>query len=174
MKDVLERLTTGIASSFAALGGDGARTLAAYALCIDADFRTLYAAAFTADEARTFEEPYFAFLPAEWPHEDCSGELRAASDALEAWADAQYASEGDDVGPGDDHLRPWKREAFEAVVGALVDSRRAGVLPEHLPVWLTCHDPSDDMAAWIREGVARLNEPTVVDRWRDAWASWYG
>lgn len=124
-------------------------------------------------EGRQFKEPHFAFLPAEWPHEDYSTEMNAASDALSSWMDSCYRTEAEHIGPGDDHLRPWKRVSFEVVVELLVAFRESVIAPRRTPIWLTCHDPNEGMVSWIKAGVERLNSPATFDKWHQAWAYWY-
>ena len=169
---LLAKLTIAIPASYAALSLDGTRKLAAYALCTDADLRTLYAAAYTQEDGEQFQDRRFMFLPADWPLEDASEEMNNASDALSSWMDDQYEIEGSEVGPGDDHLRPWKREVFEAIVGLLASFQLTGIAPANMPLWLTCHDPNNEMVHWIRNGVKQLNEPANFSRWEEAWAYW--
>ena len=97
-----------------------------------------------------------------------------ASDALGRTLGEYYGREPESIEPGDDHLRPWKKEAFESLVAVLAELRATADLPSDVRVWVTSHDPSDAMADWIREGVEQLNAPEVYEGWSGAWKAWYG
>lgn len=172
MDNVLYELARVLPASYKALTLAGGSRLAAYVLCTDADFRTLYGAGYRSDDARGFSAPEFRFLPSEWPLEEYSS-LAPASESLERWMDQNYEQEGDDIGPGDDHLRPWKRRTFEGAIAVLSEFRRSGLIPDETALWLTCHDPNDAMVDWIMAGVLELNDEDTFNKWGEAWAFWY-
>ncbi|CAN0546035.1 unnamed protein product, partial [Laminaria digitata] len=76
-----------------------------------------------------------------------------------------YQEEADDIGPGDDHLRLWKKNLFNEIVGVLEAARASGLLG--LPCFLVVQypDAGPAMSAWIRAGVRRLNPPTMCAAW---------
>lgn len=170
--DVIGELARVLPASYKAITLGGTRRLASYALCTDADFRTLYGAGYRSEDARKFSAPELRFLPAEWPLKEYSA-LAPASEALERWMDQNYAREGDDIEPGDDHLRPWKRRTFEEAIEVLSEFRKSGLIRDETALWITCHDPNDAMVDWIRAGVLKLNDADTFEKWSEAWAFWY-
>ena len=164
-----EALADGLSDAVEQLAPDATDPLRALSLCTDEDVRTLYVAAYsTSDEAertaagRTFEE--WGFSPAEWPREHAAA-VERVSNELSRLADSRYAVEPDDVLPDDDHLRPWKSELFEDLVGAMSTLReQARVAPDVLLI-VTSHDYGEWMFQRIRAGARRLNTPERFAAW---------
>lgn len=102
LNSVVEAIHAAIPASLAELARRASpEALAGYALCTDNDERTLYATAYRMADLDSFRWRTFRYLPAEWPLEDFSEPIAAASRALERWADHHYSIEPDSVNPSD-------------------------------------------------------------------------
>lgn len=175
LNSVVEAIHAAIPASLAELARRASpEALAGYALCTDNDERTLYATAYRMADLDSFRWRTFRYLPAEWPLEDFSEPIAAASRALERWADHHYSIEPDSVNPSDDHLRPWKAVTFNEIVAVLTNHRAAGTFRGIDFVMLTSHDPNDWMANLIINGTRQLNPPGIYDEWRVVWKECYG
>ncbi|MEM9070885.1 MAG: DUF4303 domain-containing protein [Myxococcota bacterium] len=86
-------------------------SIACYAVVTDNDLGSLYGAICTTSRAEDFDDSTYRFRPAEWDVEDTSS-FKSASKLIRKIVDQRYSKEGPEIGPDDDHLRPWKAELF--------------------------------------------------------------
>jgi hypothetical protein len=142
----------------------GGQPLRAFALVTDDDLRTLFAAGYTAEGERDLDEQYEGakLYPPEW----MEAKLRESSKLQSAYCDSWYSVEGSDVGPDDDHLRPWKQDLAAAIGDILVELRASGAFPDDcmLLAWPT--GASTLLEEWLNEASRRANPVGRYDAWQ--------
>ncbi|MAQ16919.1 MAG: hypothetical protein CMN30_19260 [Sandaracinus sp.] len=148
-------------------GGGG--ELLGYALLTDLDARYLLATGYTATILERFPEPDDAFSPYEWP--EAQHTMKEASARNASDVDAHYDAEADldeEIGPDDDHLRPWKRERI-ATMAEVLASLRTELFPAEALVVVHCDDVGSTMGSWIIDAVRKLNSPERYAEWAAAY-----
>lgn len=140
--------------------------IVSYALCTDADLLSVYGAACTASMAGGFKKDFYRYLPAEWSRMEFGRQFAEASSTLDRLASAHYAAEGDDVGPDDDHLRPWKGELLDELVAALREHRDQGTFEPDVFLIATPHDSGQWLWDRVAEVTRSFNTPGHYEEWR--------
>lgn len=139
MSKLTNFLITGIERSLGRLQSQELGTLACYGLITDEDLRTVMGCALTREAFDRMGAE--RFHPAEWLEHYEPFDL--ANTEMGAIADRHYAEEADDVGPDDDHLRPWKAELYASLVEALRNRKEWGSFDQGVFLIATSHDPND-------------------------------
>lgn len=139
--------------------------LRAFALVTDEDLRTVYAAGYTAEGERVLEErdEGASLYPPEWP--ETSSELERSSKLQSAYCDVHYSTEGSEVGPGDDHLRPWKKRVADEMGAVLAQLRADGVFQEDCVLVAWTSDADELLADWLDAASRAANSPGRFDAW---------
>ena len=74
----------------------------------------------------------------------------------------------EEIGPDDDHLRPWKRERI-ATMAEVLASLRTELFPAEALVVVHCDDVGSTMGSWIIDAVRKLNSPERYAEWAAAY-----
>jgi len=143
-----------------------------FSLNTDADMLSVFPSVLAAESAETLVAqadargiPRDAFLlyPPEWTENDRA--LKNTSALLKCLVLSYYDDEPDDVDPGDDAERPWKREIFFSLV-AVIERLRPPCLGVDCFVVVGSPDPNEGMTIWMHDTVVQLNEADLVRRWK--------
>ena len=139
-----------------------------FALCVDEDMLSVFGRASTQEYAQTLERQKRVYYTGDWDFEN-HDLYHEASLALAALSAEYYQSERPDIGPGDNHLRPWKADLFRVLVDVLGELRAKGAFSEEIFLLVGLNDCGEWMLERMNDGARALNRDDHYKIWRTLW-----